>query len=181
MVPFPDVSKLSAIAGELERRFPTASVGQIYAMAKPTVESAIAVAAEHARNDRTSLVKSSLIFPASSMLFGQPILGDTPPNSIKAQTPSARHTPVQKEVPFRAPSTLPSQPQPQPLTLPQTQTQTQLQPQQVQFPRRQTGQTSSYDIDSWFNTFPPANLQTTQSLPSTSTDLFSSQVLPLPS
>jgi hypothetical protein len=177
MVPFPDVSKLSAIAGELERRFPTASVGQIYAMAKPTVESAIAVAAEHARNDRTSLFNSSLIFPASSMLFGQPILGDTTPNSIRAQTPSARHTPVQKEVPFRAPSTLPSQPQP--LTLPQTQTQ--LQPQQVQFPRRQSQQTSSYDIDSWFNTFPPANLQTPQPLPSTSTDFFSSQVLPLPS
>jgi len=121
------------------------------------------------------LVKSSLIFPASSILFGQPILGDTTPNSIRAQTPSARHTPVQKEVPFRAPSTLPSQPQT--LTLPQTQTQ--LQPQQVQFrPRRQTEQTSSYDIDSWFNTFPPANVQTPQPLTSTSTDFFSSQVPP---
>lgn len=51
MVPFPDVSKLSAIAAELEKRFPTATVGEIYAMAKPTVESAIAVAASHSRND----------------------------------------------------------------------------------------------------------------------------------
>ena len=44
MVPFPDVSKLSAIAAELEKRFPMATVGEIYAMAKPTVESALAVA-----------------------------------------------------------------------------------------------------------------------------------------
>lgn len=51
MVPFPDVSKLSAIAGELERRFPTASVGEIYAMAKPTVEGAVAVAAGNSRNE----------------------------------------------------------------------------------------------------------------------------------
>ena len=51
MVPFPDVSKLSAIAGELEKRFPTATVGEIYAMAKPTVESAIAVAASQSRTD----------------------------------------------------------------------------------------------------------------------------------
>ena len=51
MVPFPDVSKLSAIASELERRFPAASVGEIYAMAKPTVENAIAVAAGQSRND----------------------------------------------------------------------------------------------------------------------------------
>jgi hypothetical protein len=45
MVPFPDVSKLSAIAAELERRYPHASVGEIYAMAKPTVDGAVAVAA----------------------------------------------------------------------------------------------------------------------------------------
>ena len=57
MVPFPDVSKLSAIAAELEKRFPTATVGEIYAMAKPTVESAIAVAASHSRNDGVVLAK----------------------------------------------------------------------------------------------------------------------------
>jgi hypothetical protein len=51
MVPFPDVSKLSAIAGELEKRFPTATVGEIYAMAKPTIESAVAVAASQSRTD----------------------------------------------------------------------------------------------------------------------------------
>ena len=52
LVPFPDVSKLSAIAAELERRFPAASVGDIYAMAKPAVESAIAVSgAGQSRND----------------------------------------------------------------------------------------------------------------------------------
>jgi len=175
LVPFSDVSKLSSIAEALERRFPTASVGQIYAMAKPTVESAIAVAAEHARNDRTSPSLKSSLIPAASILFGQPLLGDTTPNSIRAQTPAARHAPAQPDVPFRTPSTHPSQPPPRSITIPQTQ----LQPQQVQFrPRRQTEQTSSYDIDSWFNTFPPANLQTPQPLPSTSTDFFSSQVHP---
>jgi hypothetical protein len=54
MVPFPDTSKLSAIALELERRFPNASVGEIYAMAKPTVEGAVAVAAGGSRHDGTS-------------------------------------------------------------------------------------------------------------------------------
>ena len=54
MVPFPDVSKLSAIAAELERRFPSASVGEIYAMAKPTVENAIAVVASQSRPDGIS-------------------------------------------------------------------------------------------------------------------------------
>jgi hypothetical protein len=51
LVPFPDVSKLSAIASELERRFPIASVGEIYAMAKPTVENAMAVATGQPRNE----------------------------------------------------------------------------------------------------------------------------------
>ena len=56
MVPFPDVSKLSAIAAELERRFPSASVGEIYAMARPTVEGAVAVAAGSTRNDGSTNV-----------------------------------------------------------------------------------------------------------------------------
>ena len=173
LVPFPDVSKLSAIAGELERRFPNASVGQIYAMAKPTVESAIAVAAEQARNDGTSLVRPSLTL-APSMLFGPTIVGDTTPNSIQARTPSARHTPIQPEVPFRTPSTHPPQPQSKSLPLPQTN----LHGQQVQFqPPRQTEQSSTYDIDSWFNTFPSATVQTPQpQIPSTSTDFSPFQV-----
>jgi hypothetical protein len=57
MVPFPDTSKLSAISAELERRFPHATVGEIYAMAKPTVENAIAVAAgQGSRNDGVFLL-----------------------------------------------------------------------------------------------------------------------------
>ena len=56
MVPFPDVSKLSAIAAELERRFPAASVGEIYAMAKPTVESAMAVVVGNSRTDGKSFI-----------------------------------------------------------------------------------------------------------------------------
>lgn len=56
MVPLPDVSRLSAIASELERRFPIASVGDIYAMAKPAVESAMAVVAGQTRNDGVSWI-----------------------------------------------------------------------------------------------------------------------------
>jgi len=43
MIPFPDVSKLSAIALELERRYPGSSIGEIYAMAKEPVDSAAAL------------------------------------------------------------------------------------------------------------------------------------------
>jgi hypothetical protein len=45
MLPFTDVSKLSAIALELERRFPGSSIAEIYAMAKEPVETAAAVQA----------------------------------------------------------------------------------------------------------------------------------------
>ena len=52
MVPFPDVSKLSAIAAHLETRYPAATIGEIYAMARPAVENAIAVqVAGGSRND----------------------------------------------------------------------------------------------------------------------------------
>src|SRR5271169_5309784 len=78
MVPFPDVSKLSAIAAELERRFPAASVGEIYAMAKPTVEGAIAVATGHSRTDGIPH-KRLLLIAAASMLFSNAQLGDTTP------------------------------------------------------------------------------------------------------
>ena len=120
MVPFPDVSKLSAIAAELERRFPTASVGEIYAMAKPTVETAVVVAAGQPRNDGISLPLASLTL-ASSVLFSNPILGDATPKSIQNQIPSARHTPVQ-EIPFGLPSSISQQPQPQPSTTTSTTT-----------------------------------------------------------
>ena len=158
MVPFPDVSKLSAIAAELERRFPTASVGEIYAMAKPTVESAVVVAVGQSRNDGISLSLSSRIL-ASSVLFSNPILGDTTPKSIQNQIPSARHTPVQ-EIPFGRPSSISQQPQPQP----------QPQPQTVQ---HQQPEPTPYDMESWFNTFPAAS---SNQAPTTSTDFTQFQV-----
>jgi hypothetical protein len=52
MIPFPDVSKLSAIALELERRFPGSSVGEIYAMAKEPVDTATAVSSGLPPNKR---------------------------------------------------------------------------------------------------------------------------------
>jgi hypothetical protein len=68
MVPFPDTSKLSAIAEELERRFPSATVGEIYAMAKQPVESAIAVAAgQGSRKDGVSLSSKKLTFSISNL------------------------------------------------------------------------------------------------------------------
>lgn len=160
MVPFPDVSKLSAIAAELERRFPTASVGEIYAMAKPTVESAVAVAAGQSRTDGISLALSSLN-PASSVLFSNPILGDTTPKSIQNQIPSARHTPVQ-EIPFIQPPSISQQPQSQP------------QPQQVQLQRPEA---TPYDMESWFNTFPATG---SNQAPTTATDFTQFQVHTFP-
>src|SRR5271169_48054 len=148
MVPFPDVSKLSAIASELERRFPAASVGEIYAMAKPTVENAIAVAAGQSRNDGFPSLFLVINDTASSILFPNSIVGDTTPNSLQHQIPSARHTPVQPENPFRTPATLPQQ-------LQQTQ-------QPVQTHRHH--ETTPYDMETWFNTFPtPGNAATTAS------------------
>jgi hypothetical protein len=151
MVPFPDVSKLSAIAGELERRFPAASVGEIYAMAKPTVEGAVAVAAGNSRNEGIVFILLLLTI-ASSVLFSNPILGDTTPKSVQNQGQSARHTPVQQETPFRTPSALPPQPQPshQPIHT------------------HRHHENPPYDMETWFSTFPGPT--TDNAGPSTSTD-----------
>jgi hypothetical protein len=82
MVPFPDTSKLSAIAGELERRFPSATVGEIYAMAKQPVESAIAVAAgQGSRNDGAPLSCKKLTFSLRS-----PFCESTVERSIRCNT-----------------------------------------------------------------------------------------------
>jgi len=103
MVPFPDTSKLSAIALELERRFPNASVGEIYAMAKPTVEGAVAVAAGGSRHD-------------ASILFGH-------------RDAASLHQLPPRDVQFH--HTLPLQEQ-----------------------RRPSDTTPTYDMESWFDTFP---------------------------
>jgi hypothetical protein len=142
MIPFPDVSKLSSIAIELERRFPTASVGEIYAMAKPTVEGAIAVAAGQSRNDGLYLFPYLPLIIASSVLFANHVLGSTTPKSIPSQLPSGRHTPA-PQPPFRMPSHTPQSHTPQ------------LQHQQIpSHPQQSETGGPSYDMESWFDTFP---------------------------
>jgi hypothetical protein len=156
MVPFPDTSKLSAIAGELERRYPNASLGEIYAMAKPAVENALAVATGQPRSEGIFFAPGELS-EAASVLFSAPILGDTAAaNSIHSQLNSARHTPVPPETAtFRQTPRLSSQRHPQPQPQPQAQHAHQLTTRQPE--------TTPYDIDSWFNTFPSSNTGGTSS------------------
>lgn len=86
----------------------------------------------------------------ASVRFSNPILGDTTPNSVQNQIPSARHTPVQSEIPFITPSSHPQQPQ--------------LSQQPIQVNRHP--ETTPYDMETWFNTFPSAGNPT----PTPSTD-----------
>ena len=150
MVPFPDTSRLSAIAAELERRYPTASLGEIYAMAKPTVDNAVATAASQSHGEGILCGKPKLN-TAPSGLFANSILGDTA-TSIHSQQTSARHTPVsvQQDVNFGTTSVSPlGQP-----------SQTQPEAQHSHHLPHQPAETTPYDIESWFSsisTFPPRN------------------------
>jgi hypothetical protein len=88
------------------------------------------------------LVSGCLLTVASSVLFGNHVLDSATPKSISSQGPSGRHTPVQQPTPFR-------------VSAPHTQ-----QPQQAQHQitsHRTADITPSYDIDSWFSTFPSTN------------------------
>lgn len=113
-------------------------------MAKPTVENAIAVAAgQGSRNDGVFFL-GEIDFLASIVLFANPQLSD-PSVAIHSQLSSARHTPVQKDTRFNR---SPSQPH-------LIQSHQQQQPQQLPPSSRSAEGTPSYDMDSWFSTFPP--------------------------
>jgi len=149
MVPFPDVSKLSAVAAHLEQRYPNASIGEIYAMAKPTVENAIAVqVAGGNRNNRSSLMKKILIL-ASTVLLRGPQFGESISRNSFSPVISRRPSFNQDQIvqirgsPSRS-SRSQQQVPPQQLPLPDTHT--------------PTG-TPSYDLDSWFGPIATQSVQ----------------------
>jgi hypothetical protein len=154
MVPFPDVSKLSAIAAHLEQRYPNASIGEIYAMAKPTVENAIAVQVAGGNRNTREFIENTILMIASAVLFRTPQMGEPLSRRLSFSRPISRKPSFGQESPQMTGS--PSRPSQRQQRRPSQQLPL---PEPLNTTAAQPVTTPTYDLETWFN---PVSAQTTQ-------------------